>query len=780
MQYLVLRGLNNCYSLSAIRHLIEMRREVSKMFGWFKSRKKTASPRALPTNPTQPTATGAAIDETASPRSKQFVSDEPISGADQDRFNRAPFASRIAETIARRPDPSSLVVGVFGPWGDGKTSVLKMMEEELQHHDHVVVLHFNPWHFQSEDQLIRGFFATLADGLDRKLNNTREMIGKVLKDYGSLLSIGSVVLGDAAGDAAKGVGEAMSNVGLEELRSRIETFLRESGKRVVVLVDDIDRLDRSETHSMFKLVKLSAGFNHTSYVLAFDDEVVAAALGERYGAGGQQAGRAFLEKIIQVPLHLPPVDTTSLRLVAFEGVEAALSMANIELTQAQVDAFTRHFVDGLEPRLSTPRVAKLYTNALMFALPLLKGEVNIMNLMLIEGIRVLYPGLYAAIRDNPSMFLESRRENRGNGLNQAPTPFDQLMDEALPNLTNAERNTVKERLIRPLFPRTGNMQYDGEWDSIWAGEQRVCASGYFKRYFSYCVPDGDVSDASVNALMDSVVNADDEGKRALIEAFDRRRSIEKLVSVLRQRSEHLPLECVGPLARAITLSGAFFPQGRGMAILTTRMQAGMLVRQLMQRLPVGPVRWAAIQSVLQDATPLPFADECMRWLCHSADGDGERNIVEADDNPRMESIVAQRIAQAHDEQPVYIQFGRDAPALLWLWNRVDPEGSRIAVQRRFDLYPEEVDAYLDCHVGEGWEIESGLPVRGRFERRHFDDVDRIVSAEYVMDNLVRRYGGDLDNPQEYPPQGWSNARKVAHKFALIYQHVRQAQAAPLQ
>ncbi|MCD4506755.1 KAP family NTPase [Chromobacterium piscinae] len=753
------------------------------MFSCFKSRRKTTEPRQATTASKQPPSTGTA-NATITPPSKQFVSDEPISGANQDRFNRAPFASRIAHTIALRPDPSSLVVGVFGPWGDGKTSVLKMMEEELQRHDHVVVLHFNPWHFPSEEQLIRGFFATLADGLDRKLNNAKEKIGKVLKDYGSLLSIGSVVLGGAVtlrpGDAAKGVGEAMSNVGLDELRSRIETFLAESGKRVVVLVDDIDRLDRTETHSMFKLVKLSAGFNHTSYVLAFDDEVVAAALGERYGAGGQQAGRAFLEKIIQVPLHLPPVDTVSLRLVAFEGVEAALSMADIELKQTQVDAFIRHFVDGLEPRLSTPRVAKLYTNALMFALPLLKGEVNIMNLMLVEGIRVLYPGLYAAIRDNPSMFLESHHENRGNGFNQVPTPFDQLVDGALPSLTTTERETIKDRLLRPLFPRTGNMQYGHEWDNIWAQEQRICAAGYFKRYFSYCVPDGDVSDASVNALMEGVVDTDDEGKRALIEAFGRRRSADTLVSVLRQRSEQLPPECAGPLARAIALSGALFPQERGMYMLTTRMQASILVKQLMKRLPAGPVRWAEIESVLEDATPLPFAAECIRWLRHDAEGEDDRNVVEADDNPRMESIVAQRIAQAHDEQPAYVQFGRDAPSLLWLWNRVDAEGSRVAVRRRFDLHPEEVDAYLDCHVGEGWEIESGLPVRGRFERRHFDEVDRIVGAEYVMDNLARRYGDDLDSPQEYPPQEWLVARKVAHQFTLIYRHVRQSQPAAAQ
>jgi len=748
------------------------------VFGWFKSRKKTAAPPKLTIESKQPDVAVSPNPATSAP-TNQFLSDEPISGAVQDRFNRAPFASRIADTIARRPDPSSLVVGIFGPWGDGKTSVLKMMEEELQHHDHVVVLHFNPWHFQSEDQLIRGFFSTLADGLDRKLNNAKETIGKVLKDYGSLLSIGSVVVSGVVtlrpGDAAKGVGEAMSNVSLDELRSRIETFLVESKKRVVVLVDDIDRLDRTETHSMFKLVKLSAGFNHTSYVLAFDDEVVASALGERYGAGGQQAGHAFLEKIIQVPLHLPPVDAISLRLVAFEGVEAALSMAGIELKSAQVDAFIRHFVDGLEPRLTTPRIAKLYTNALMFALPLLKGEVDIMNLMLIEGIRVLHPNLYSTIRDNPSIFLESRRENRGNCLEPMHTPFDQLVDSALPGLTSNEREAIKDRLLRPLFPRTSNTIYGGEWDAIWAQEQRICSAAYFKRYFSYCVPDGDVSDASVKTLLEGVIDADDEGKRALMESFGRRRSAERLVSVLRQRSEQLPPSCAGPLARAIALSGALFPQERGMSVVTTRMQAGILVKQLIKRLPAGAERWAAIENVLQDAAPLPFAAECIRWLHCDADAEGDRNVVDADDNPRMDNIVAQRIAKAHEDQPVYIQFGRDAPLLLWLWNTVDAEGSRMSVRRSLDLHPEEVDAYLDCHIGEGWEIESGLPVRGRFERRHFDEVDRIVGSDYVMDNLISRYRNDLDDPQEYPPQEWPSARKVAHQFCLVYRHVRQSQ-----
>ena len=204
-----------------------------------------------------------------------YFSDQPICSKSEDRFNRWAFAKRITDMLAGRNDAASIVIGLYGPWGDGKTSTLRLMEAALQDHVHVVVVRFNPWHFQSEDQLLRGFFATLAQALGKSLPTMKEKIGKIIKDYGSLLSLASI--------SVKGLGEALSTVKLDELRTRIENILAEGGKRVVVLIDDIDRLDRTETQAIFKLVKLSASFNHTSYVLAFDDEIVAAAIGEKYG-----------------------------------------------------------------------------------------------------------------------------------------------------------------------------------------------------------------------------------------------------------------------------------------------------------------------------------------------------------------------------------------------------------------------------------------------------------------------------------------------------------------
>ena len=207
--------------------------------------------------------------------------------------------------------------------------MLRLMEEAFAENDSVVAVHFNPWHFQSESHLVRSFFQTLADALRRKLTTKAEEIGGTLGQYGALLSMASVsVLGGSVsikpGDSLRELGKALSTIELDDLRARVEKLLGDEGKRVVVLIDDIDRLDREEIQAIFKLVKLSAGFENVCYVLAFDDELVAAALGQKYGSGDMVAGTSFLEKIIQVPLTLPPADELALRQLTFEGVEATL------------------------------------------------------------------------------------------------------------------------------------------------------------------------------------------------------------------------------------------------------------------------------------------------------------------------------------------------------------------------------------------------------------------------------------------------------------------------
>jgi hypothetical protein len=707
----------------------------------------------------------------------EYSADRPISSRNEDRFNRWPFAQRLADTIARRSDASSLVLGIFGKWGDGKTSTFNLMLEALRSHENVIPVQFNPWQFQSEEQLLRGFFATLAAALDQSLETRGEKVGGFLKRYGAVLSVASVVGLDPGAAAAK-LGETLSTVDLSELRSRIETILGEAGKRVVVLIDDIDRLDRLEIQAIFKLVKLSASFPYTVYVLAFDDEVVADALGEKYGHGGREAGQQFLEKIIQVPLYLPAADRLTLRRLAFEGVEAALRLSDISLDEETASAFAQHFMGGLEVRLRTPRQATRYANALTFALPILKGEVNTVDQMLIEGIRLFYPRLYTTIRDNPSAFRLRGGERR--------EPRDKetiigIINHGLEGLDSSESEAARE-LLQVLFPRLkgvfGNWGYGSNWDATWAQQQRICSSYYFDRYFSYAVPLGDVSDQQLKRVIDIAETGEERGVEGLLATFRAPASAARFVEKLQLQSSVLPPRGAATLALAIARMGGIFPMDeRVFRIVSTFSQAGLLVAKLVMRSGSQDERARLAHQVIRDADPLPFGAECFRWLREDEDLPEPQWVVPKATVKELGESLASRIRKRAWTQPPYDEFGDRAPHLLYIWRTYGPPGDlETYLQSRFGQRPAEAARLVGSYVTIVQEMESGLQRRGDFRRDQYDAIAAVVDPELVMTALESLYGKAVGEAEDWS-QGMPPEEQLARQFAHIHREVSKSRLA---
>jgi hypothetical protein len=708
-----------------------------------------------------------------------YSSDAPLTSKDQDRFGRWPFAVRIAETLANRADPSSLVVGLYGPWGDGKTSALQMMQEALKSQPRVVVVSFNPWHYGSEQQLLKGFFATLASALGKSLATWSEKMGDVLNKYGSILSVASVSVAQVVdinpGSAVAGVGAALSAVELDELKGRVESILREQKTRIVVLIDDIDRLDRSEIHAIFRLVKLSASFQYTSYVLAFDDEMVAAALGERYGGGGAGEGRKFLEKIVQVPLHLPPADEIELRQLTFQGVDAALTVAGVELSQERSEAFARHFVDGIEPHLRTPRQAKLYCNALTFALPLLKGEVDVTDLMLIEAIRVFFPRLYGAIRDNPDLFLLS---SRGQELDQRRNRTRQLISESLQGsgLQEHECEQIRTRLLEPMFPRIGDMGYGSEWDAKWSQKKLIRARDYFQRYFSYAIPPGDVGDVELEAFLAEISNAD-VVKRMFL-SWHSRRAVPRLISKLRQKDGSIPPRMARPLAIAIAANAQCIPREDGpMSFGGTAAQAAILISNSVKSLPPGEERVSTMQAVFLADTPVEFKSECWRWARHSKDDQESARVFSPDEEKQLEVALVEQIEALAKKGPLYEQVSQGVPSLLWIWAHVrGAEAVANAIRDWLYRSHEDPSRFLASYLGKAWGMESGLSRLADFRRESYDSIATCIDPREIYDRLRGIYGPQLDDPQFYQDEGTPHLLSVARQFAFIHEAVKGAES----
>lgn len=87
-----------------------------------------------------------------------FKSDQPIEHAPEDLLQRAKFASTLAQTLLEYKDTAPLNIGLFGPWGSGKTSLANLIVQRIKEitvdvaeEEKPIILPFNPWNFTSQD-----------------------------------------------------------------------------------------------------------------------------------------------------------------------------------------------------------------------------------------------------------------------------------------------------------------------------------------------------------------------------------------------------------------------------------------------------------------------------------------------------------------------------------------------------------------------------------------------------------------------------------------------------
>jgi hypothetical protein len=663
------------------------------------------------------------------------------------------------------------VLGIYGPWGDGKTTVLNFIRNRLKDYPSIICVPFNPWRMEGEQALLQGFFATLADVLDKELTTDAEKLGDVLKKYGSLLKIAP----GGWGDAAVGAGTALSAVSLDELRNRISTMLREANRRVVIIMDDIDRLDRSEIQAIFRLVKLTGDFENTAYVLAFDEQMVASAIGEKYASSSGQsyeAGINFLEKIVQVPLHLPPPSPDALRQYCFELVDEALRESGTVMSQKQVDEFVRHFIDGIQIRLKTPRMAKRYANALHFALAILKGESYTTDLLLVEGLRMFYPKLYDAIRHDPEPVLRTRSADKANA---DGGKYIQAHTEGL----TADEKRAAANLVQALFPRMGSTIIGSDWEAEFARDQRIASSYYFPRYFTYGVSSSDVPDLALKAFLDALPQVSAEGSSKVFRALINDKNASTVLYKLRFREDEMPAVSAARLIEVFARNGGCFPSPDSYAFfMQPLMQAVICIRQLIRRIPAEE-RLAIASEAMANAETLKFACDCARWL---SKGDGTVEPVLTDEEEKqMEVALGKRIEAYLASQPkaIWLLEPKDAGTYLSWWTRVSgPDSVHAYTLRQIEENASSIFELMKSYLPNGWGMTTGLPVESSFDRDTYNRLSGVVDPAAIAAVLKQIYGEELTTPNYRLPMREPRERRLAHQFMFVYNNVLAEQSQP--
>ncbi|OQB24034.1 MAG: KAP family P-loop domain protein [Firmicutes bacterium ADurb.Bin182] len=400
----------------------------------------------------------------------KIISDNPITRSEDDTIGRTEFACSFAHQIISLDASTGNVVGVLGAWGSGKTSFINLVKNELIK-DSIVVLDFNPWMFSGTEQLMQSFFTELSAQL--RLHKDLSKLGDELSSYGDLfagmgwlplvgpwIERGRILIGTFA----KLMQQQKMGVGSQ--RKKIENALTKIEKRIVVIIDDIDRLSTPEIRDIFKLVRLTANFPNIIYIVAFDRVRVEAALNE-----DGIPGCDYLEKILQVAVDLPPIPyqvLTDQTLIAINKALADIENAGPFNEQEWLDIF----MEIIRPLIRNMRDVRRYAVGIRGTVVSLNGEVALADVLALEAIRIFIPVVFNLF--HISIEALTTPTSYVVGYNDSPH-----LKSKIENIIKAagEDKIIIQNMIKRLFPAARrhieNMHYGPDYKNEWLRERRV-------------------------------------------------------------------------------------------------------------------------------------------------------------------------------------------------------------------------------------------------------------------------------------------------------------------
>lgn len=538
-----------------------------------------------------------------------FHSDKPIETSREDTLNRAKFSEALSEAILNYKVVDSLVIGLYGKWGSGKTSVINMSLEslnEIKEEERPIIIKFNPWNFSDQNQLISQLFRQMAKALGEKdLRGSAEKAGSMLEEYSKLFEtlgilssitdggVGAWIIGQA-GKVFKSWGQKKKD--LQAQKSGINELLKKLDRKIVVVIDDIDRLNNVEIRQIFQSVKVLGDFPNTIYLLAFDKDVVISAL-EKVQEG---PGLAYLEKIIQIPFEIPQVSQQQIITMLFSNLDEVISGCNIE--QWNQDYWGNIFHSGFKDFFVNLRDVHRYNNVLRFTAGLTKEYVNIVDLFAITALQVFEADVYALIRENKELFTgiyasDSYRQNRQEELKKQ---CDAIISKAK-CLSQERMKELLERIFPKLHAYYGNVHYSYSSLSEWRREGRIASPDRFDGYFRLAIPKDEISVSEMNMILARISNEEDF--RSIIKQLCNDAKVVRFLELLEDyTSTDLTQEKILIIISVLFDLGDTFPEDNvGFYSFGTNMKIMRITYQLLSRLDSQETRFEILKQAITKA-----------------------------------------------------------------------------------------------------------------------------------------------------------------------------------
>jgi P-loop ATPase len=539
-----------------------------------------------------------------------YNSDKPIESSEQDLLGRITFAKQLGEAIYKYDGKDGLVIGVFGKWGAGKTSILNMVVNEINYlsesnDERPIIVNFSPWNYTDKDNLISIFFEDLRKKIKFNSNNENmKQIVKAIDQYSgvlNLLSFTSVVLNQNWIMMLKYPfkyfyqyirGKILEDTNLDKAKTNLEKALIKSNQKIIVIIDDIDRLTNTQIRDIFQLVKQVGNFPNIIYVLSMDRDVVCSALESVHNIDGAE----YLEKIVQIPFEIPALLKPKLKEIFLEKLDDTVNDIS---DNVKIDKYywSEVFINCIEPYIKTLRDVNRVINTFQFRYKLLSTETSLEDVVALTTIEVLEPQLYQWIGSNKDLLCSTANHSSLSGSKGKKDYRESIVTELKNIGINTDIAIKYLTTLFPVFASEMSSSNSGYLSSNISESLRIAQENRFDLYFlfdlrgipvpRYVINDC-INELELNDLIITITQINNEG------------NIEYFIDELRSLVDTIPYKRLGLLSSVILNKLYTFSNNSGFFRLSAYSKAEFLAFDIMNRINDESERYSLIKNVLEN------------------------------------------------------------------------------------------------------------------------------------------------------------------------------------
>jgi hypothetical protein len=433
-------------------------------------------------------------------------SDDSIQTWAEDTLDRAALVDSLSIRILVSKSPA---IALNGDFGCGKTSVLNLLREHLV--GKAIVVAFNTWLPGSHETLTSYLMSDIASECQKEyfLPGMRSITRRFAQALGKSVPVLS------------GLPELLPAATQKDDIQSLRDSLARLPKRVVVLLDELDRMDKKEVRTLLKVVRGVSSLPNLSFVCASEQKKLLEAM---RGDTVEERNRYF-EKFFPVAIRVPNPDKDELKRAGIERVVRSLRARDWFVSNPEEEEFQKRLLEIWDQRLSpycgTLRAIGLLANDVAGAAAPLRREVDSIDLVLIEALRRFEPQIYDLVSLSGMALTGGEGVHRG-GLYYPHEERKRDLDRFREGVSGAfedqaRLNNVKAVLgeLFPDYAKAENLRWllRPRRKSAGSSDLRISDADIFPAYFRYELPKAIFSTLELGQFIEASSRAKDEEER---------------------------------------------------------------------------------------------------------------------------------------------------------------------------------------------------------------------------------------------------------------------------